>query len=133
MPLVKVIYSHRVGGTELVTHEKEVGFHKELCKIIDDYPWVSEVELAEEPGVSGGFEFLLDDYDGKYAIYYFIPIDTRTGLLDAYIIVKPGFLKTFGRKAVSMSFGEVLIVEAKEKVKELFDCSIEDLYERYSD
>nr|CAA6813682.1 MAG: Unknown protein [uncultured Thiotrichaceae bacterium] len=131
MALVKVFYQHRVDGTELVNHEKEVKLHRDLCEIIDSYPWIKELELTEQLGEGGGFYFLVGDKDGQHASYQFTPMESDGGLLDLDIVMKPGFLNMLGRKAVSKHFGEVSTAEAKQKLKELFDYPVDVLYERY--
>jgi len=128
--LVKVTYDHRVDGEELIAHEKVVQSHKELCAIIDAYPWASEMELFEKYGVGGGFHFLLGD-DKIYACYQFVPVNIDAGVLDFDLVLEPGFLKLFGRKAVSKHFDIVSIAEAKAKIKELFDYSIASLYQKH--
>ncbi|MCG7497846.1 hypothetical protein MHO82_13330 [Vibrio sp. Of7-15] len=131
MVSVKAYYQHRVDGPELVNHEKEVKLHRELCDIIDNYPWVRESELFEELGEGGGFFFILGDEDSKYATYQFTPMGYDEGLLDLDIVVKPGFLNIFNRKAVSKSFDVVSIPEAKRHLKEFFDHSVDSLYKKY--
>lgn len=130
MSLVKIIYDHRVGGEELIAHEKEVYLHKDLCEIIDSYPWKSEIELCDKYGVGGGFHFLLGD-NKVYACYQFVPIDISSGILDFDLVLSPGVLSLFGRKSVSKSFDIVSISELKEKTKELFEYSLESLYEKH--
>lgn len=130
MSLVKVMYDHRVGGEELVTREREVRLHRELCEIIDSYPWKTEMELFEKYGVGGGFHFFLGDEE-VYACYQFVPVDINSGILDFDLVLKPGLFNLFGRKSVSKSFDVVSISEAKEKTKELFDYSLESLYEKH--
>ncbi|EGQ7821176.1 hypothetical protein ACVW8L_004544 [Vibrio parahaemolyticus] len=131
MSLVKVFYQHREGGTELVDHEKELKFHREACETIDNYPWQKELELFEELGEGGGFFFLLGDMDGKFASYQFTPVESDRGLLDLEVVSKLGFIGIFGRKSVSVDFKLVSIPEAKHQIKELFEYSIDSLYQKY--
>ncbi|HAS8178430.1 TPA: hypothetical protein I7671_21645 [Vibrio vulnificus] len=131
MSLVKVFYQHREGGTELVDHEKELKFHREACETIDNYPWQKELELFEELGEGGGFFFLLGDMDGKFASYQFTPAESDRGLLDLEVVSKLGFIGIFGRKSVSVDFKLVSIPEAKHQIKELFEYSIDSLYQKY--
>ncbi|EJG0664862.1 hypothetical protein C4G29_RS22640 [Vibrio parahaemolyticus] len=131
MSLVKVFYQHREGGTELVDHEKELKFHREACETIDNYPWQKELELFEELGEGGGFFFLLGDMDGRFASYQFTPVESDRGLLDLEVVSKLGFIGIFGRKSVSVDFKLVSIPEAKHQIKELFEYSIDSLYQKY--
>lgn len=131
MTSVKVSYQRRTDGTELVNYDKTVKSHKELCELIDDYPWASEQALAEELGEGGGFYFLLGDYKNAYASYQLVPMEVDKGLLELEVVIKPGFLNVFGRKAITKHFDIVSTSEAKAKLKDLFDHSIEHLYKRY--
>lgn len=130
MSLVKVVYDHREGGEEFITHEKEVRLHRELCEIIDAYPWVAEMEAFDKYGVGGGLYFSLGD-DNVYACYQFVPVDINSGILSLDVVLKPGFLNMFGRKSASKYFNIVSIPEAKSKLKDLFDHTIESLYEKH--
>lgn len=130
MSLVKVVYDHREGGEEFITHEKEVRLHRELCEIIDAYPWAEEMEAFDKYGVGGGLYFALGD-DSVYACYQFVPVDINAGILSLDVVLKPGFLNMFGRKSASQYFNIVSIPEAKSKLKDLFDHTIESLYEKH--
>lgn len=131
MALVKASYQHRTDGAELVNHEADVTSHRQLCELIDAYPWASELALTEEHGEGGGFYFLLGDYAGSYASYQFVPVELDKGLLDFEVVAKPGFLKIFGRQSATKHFDSVSIAEAKVKIKELFDFPVAILYQRY--
>ena len=131
MNIVKVYYQHREGGTELVDHERDLKLHREACEIIDNYPWAKELELFEELGVGGGFFFALGDMDVKFASYQFVPAEMDEGFLLLQVLSKPGIIWFFGRKSVTVNFGLVSIAEAKRKIKELFDYSVDSLYEKY--
>lgn len=131
MSLVKAFFQHREDGTELVEHEVDIKFHREACEIIDNFPWVTELELTEQLGEGGGFFFLLGDFDGKYAGYQYTPTEERGGLLDLEVVYKPSFLNIFGRGSLSVSFDYVSTEEAKQKIKELFEYSIDSLYKKY--
>ncbi len=131
MNLIKAHYQHREGGTELVDHQRDINLHREACEIIDNYPWVKELELFEELDEGGGLLFVLGDYNSKFASYQFIPVEKDAGLLDLEIVIKPGFLNIFGRNSVSVSFDLVSIPEAKQHIKELFNYSIDSLYNKH--
>ncbi|KKC99588.1 hypothetical protein [Photobacterium halotolerans] len=131
MSLVKVFYQQRENGTELVNHERDLKFHREACETIDNYPWEKELELFEELGEGGGFFFTLGDMDGKFASYQFTPVESDRGSLDLQVVSKPGFIGIFGRKSVSVDFKLVSIPEAKQHIKELFEYSIDSLYQKY--
>ncbi|MEL6117946.1 hypothetical protein P0Y67_22395 [Photobacterium sp. SP02] len=131
MSLVKVFYQQRENGTELVNHERDLKFHREACETIDNYPWEKELELFEELGEGGGFFFMLGGMDGKFASYQFTPVESDRGLLDLQVVSKPGFIGIFGRKSVSVDFKFVSIPEAKQHIKELFEYSIDSLYQKY--
>jgi len=129
--VVKVFYQHREGGTELVNHERELKSHREACETIDSYPWEKELALFEESGEGGGFLFLLGDMDGKYASYQFTPVENDKGLLGLEVVSKRGFIGIFGRESASVDFNLVSISEAKNHIKELFEYSIDLLYQKY--
>ncbi|GAL03476.1 hypothetical protein ACFFLZ_14055 [Photobacterium aphoticum] len=129
--VVTVYYQHRTDGTELVDHEKVVTSHEALCDIIDRYPWAEEVVLTEKWGEGGGLFFLLGDIKRRYASFQLVPTDIDSGLLSVDIVQKPGFLGTFGRKSVTAQFDVVSITDAKVTLQQLFDFSIEGLYEKY--
>lgn len=131
MALVKVFYQHRVDGTELINHEKEVKSPKELYEIIDNYPWKNELALSEQQGEGGGFYVLLGNNNNKYARYQFVPVALNQGFLDLDIVSEPGFLNLLGRKSLSKHLDIVSIAEAKHKMKELFDYPIDLLYKKY--
>ncbi|WP_228072008.1 hypothetical protein, partial [Vibrio parahaemolyticus] len=131
MSLVKVFYQHREGGTELVNHERDLKFHREACETIDNYPWAKELELFEELGEGGGFYFMLGDMDDKFASYQFTPVESDGGLLELQVVSRPGFIGLFGRKSVSVDFKFTSIPEAKHQIKELFEYSIDSLYQKY--
>ena len=131
MDLVKVYYQHREGGHELIDHEKDLKFHREACETIDNYPWAEELKLFEELGEGGGFFFILGDLNAQYASFQFTPVEEDGGLFSVEVVYKPGFLSIFGRKSVSVDFKFVSIPEAKNRVKELFECSVESLYRKY--
>ncbi|MEI8592891.1 hypothetical protein [Photobacterium sp. Hal280] len=131
MSLIKVFYQHRENGTELVNHERDLKSHREACETIDNYPWEKELKLFEEFGEGGGFFFMLGDMDGKFASYQFTPVESDRGMLDLQVVSKPGFIGIFGRKSVSVDFKFVSIPEAKHQIKELFEFSIDSLYQKY--
>ncbi|MEF1210572.1 hypothetical protein REH77_00180 [Vibrio alginolyticus] len=131
MNMVKVYFQYREGGTELVDHERDLKSHREACEIIDDYPWVEELELFEQLGEGGGFFFILGDLDAEYASYQFTPVEADRGLLDLDVVSRPGFLNIFGRKSASVDFKLVSIPEAKHHIKELFEYAVDSLYKRH--
>ena len=131
MGLVKVFYQHREGGHELVDHEKALKSHREACNIIDNYPWAEELKLFEALEEGGGFFFLLGDLDSQYASFQLTPIEEGVGMLNLEVVYKPGFLGFFGGKSASADFKSVSIPEAKHRIKELFEHSIESLYKKY--
>ena len=128
---VKVFYQHRENGAELVNHERDLESHREACEIIDNYPWAKELKLLEELGEGGGFFFTSGDMDGKFASYQFTPVEIDRGLLELQVVSKPGFIGIFGRKSVTVDFDLVSISEAKQKIKELFEYTIDSLYQKY--
>jgi len=87
--------------------------------------------LLEELGEGGGFFFTSGDMDGKFASYQFTPVEIDRGLLELQVVSKSGFIGIFGRKSVTMDFELVSISEAKQKIKELFENTIDSLYQKY--
>ncbi|SJN59769.1 hypothetical protein VR7878_03666 [Vibrio ruber DSM 16370] len=131
MNIVKVFYQHREGGTELIDHERTLKSHCEACEIIDNYPWAQELALFETLGEGGGFFFLLGDAEGQYASYQFTPVETDRGFLDLDVVYQRGVMRIFGRKSVLVDFELVSIAEAKHHIKELFEYSVDGLYNKY--
>lgn len=130
--MIEVSYSHNKDGTgELVEKTTQVTTYQELCDLIDAYPWDTEIALFEKSGVGGGITVVSGDVKQQCASYLLIPVETGKALLNLDILLKPGFLAIFGRKATSTDFGEVTVEEAKIKLKELFDHSIASLYQKY--
>ncbi|KMQ50454.1 hypothetical protein CHISP_2572 [Chitinispirillum alkaliphilum] len=129
--MITVIYTCRKDDADLVEHESVVNSHEEVCQIVDNYPWSSELVLSEEMGEGGGFWFILGNPKNKSATYQLVPMEHHKGLLDLSVVLKPGFMNLFGKKTVSKSFDLVAIEEVKAKVKELFDHSVDSLYKKY--
>ena len=88
------------------------------------------MEAFDKYGVGGGLYFSLGD-DNVYACYQFVPVDINSGILSLDVVLKPGFLNIFGRKSASKYFNIVSIPEAKSKLKDLFDHTVESLYEKH--
>ena len=130
--MIHVSYSHHALGTELVHYEKSAKSHSDACRLIDSYPWLPELELTEKLGEGGGLYFLLGSEKEKYASYQLVPMGPDEGFLLLDIVANRGFLGVFGRKSVSENFDLVTISEAKLKLKELFDYSVDKLYEKYA-
>lgn len=131
MGLVKVFYQHREGGQELVNYERDLRTHQEACEVIDNYPWEEELKLFEEYEVGGGFYFVSGDPDSQYASLQFTPVDQGLGHLCLDVVYKPGVLKLFGRKSASVDFDIVSISEAKNHLEDLFEYTVEALYQEY--
>lgn len=129
--VVTVYYQHRTDGKALVDHEKVVTSHEALCDIIDRYPWAEEVVLTEKWGERGGLFFLLGDIKRRYVSFQLVPTDIDSGLLSVDIVHKPGLFGLFGRQSVSTQCDTVSVTEAKEALQQLFDYSIEALYDKY--
>lgn len=129
--MVEASYSHRVDGAELVDHRRTIQLHREACEIFDNYPWESELKMTEETGEGGGLCFWIGDLKDKHASFQFVPVDTDKGFLMLSIVAKKGTLGVFGKKAVDVDFDEITILDAKDKIKDLFSHSIESLYDKY--
>jgi len=130
--MVNVSYQHRIGNDpELVGFSHEDISYEDACKVIDNYPWESELKLFEKYGEGGGFNFVLSGLDGGYADFQFIPVDLNNGFLDLNIVLKEGLWGIFGRKSKSLDYDVVSISEAKTKLRELFDYSLSSLYDKY--
>jgi len=129
--MVKASYSQRSDGEEIVHHEKTLRLHREACEIIDNYPWETELKLGEETGEGGGFYFLLGDENGKHASYQFVPMDIDKGWLMLEVVLKKGTLGIFGKQTATVDFDAVTTFEAKDKIKDLFNHTVESLYAKY--
>lgn len=131
MSVVIASYSKHNHQNKLIFHDLEMRSFHDMCLLLDEYPWEKELALASELGESGGFQFVVQQDTFQYASFVYRPVAKGEGILDLDVLVDPGFLDFFGRKAVSRHFDVVNVVEAKEKMKELFDAPIEHLYEKY--
>lgn len=128
---VIVNYQHREGGAELVNHEKSLTSHRDACEVIDSYPWAEEVDRFEELQEGGGLFFMLRGNDGQQASYQVVPAEKDRGFLFLEVVYKSGFMGIFGRKAVDIDFDLVSISQVKHQIKELFDYSVEGLYNKH--
>lgn len=131
MANIHVFYQHRVDGPELVNFETQIRSHRDLCDLMDRYPWTEEQRLTDETGEGGGFHFTLKGHNNQYAVYQFTPVDAQHGLLDLSIVIKPGWLGIFGRQALEQHFDVLTISAAQQQLKELFSHSPETLYRHY--
>lgn len=130
--MINVFYALRENSSpEMVGHEKTIQSPRELNQLLDNYPWEAEIEYTRALGEGGGFYFLLGDEKEAFASFQLIPVEIKRGLLDLNVVAKKGFLGIFGRQSVNVSFDEVSLPEAKEKIRELFDYSVDALYRRY--
>lgn len=129
--MIEVSYTHRIDSTELIEHKKSLRLHREACEIIDNYPWETELKLSDETGEGGGFYFWIGDPDGKHASFQYVPVEVDKGFLMLDIVVKKGTLGLFGKKSASVDFDAVTTVEAKDKIKELFNHNVDSLYDKY--
>lgn len=117
---------------KLVTYDIELHSFQDMCLLIDEYPWEKELALSNSNGQAGGFHFWRDEGEGApYASFLYVPTAKGSGTLDLDVVIRPGFLDVFGRKAISKHFNVVNVVEAKAKFKDLFDDSVEHLYRKY--
>ncbi|WP_051207419.1 hypothetical protein [Saccharospirillum impatiens] len=130
--MIEVFYTHRIEGPELVEHRQVVRGYSEAREIIEQYPWSSEVALTEELGEGGGLFFLRTGDNDARASLQLVPTEPGKGFLDLSIMANKGFLGIFGRRSASVTVDEVSIAEAKTYVKQLFDYSIDDLYQKHS-
>lgn len=131
MALVNAFYQIREDGTKLVNYQRVLNFHSEICEVIANYPWERELKLSIELKEGSGLVFSIGDMDGIHASYEFTPVEVDKGVLSLDVVLKPGFLGIFGRKKVSVDFDVVSIAEAKQHIKQLFEYSIESIYQKY--
>lgn len=130
--MVDVNFQHRVGNApELVEFSHNDISYADACKVIDNYPWESELKLFERYGEGGGFNFLLSGLEGGYADFQFTPVDHNEGFLGLNIVLKEGLWGILGRKSKSIDFDVVSTSEAKTKIRELFDYPLSSLYDKY--
>ena len=130
MTSVMAYYQHRVDGPELVNHEKELRTYRDLVALFDDFPWAREMEMFEKYEEGGGFYFVLGDENGVHATYQYVPMELNKGWLEINVLLKEGFL-FFGRQKATKDFDIVSNTEAQQKIKELFEYSVESLYKKY--
>ncbi len=131
MQPIKTFSQYREGGSDLIDHEKVITTHKEAIEIIDSYPWLEELELFEKYGEGGAIFFMFENDKGQSAEYQFTPTEKNAGELDIIITLKSGWLGLFGRKVIRVDLGLVSIAQAKLHIKDLFEHSIESLYQKY--
>ncbi|MBM6550814.1 hypothetical protein [Marinomonas ostreistagni] len=132
MAIITVSYQQHNFQQQLVSYDLEIDTFDEVCLLIDEYPWERELALAHVRGEKGHFHFVRRDGDQlPYASIQFVPVSKGRGRLDVDVVVRPGFLDFFGRKALSRHFNVVDMVDAKAAVKELFEAPVTDLYQKY--
>ncbi|WP_447553581.1 hypothetical protein [Vreelandella sp. EE22] len=129
--MVHIHSSHHTEDREFVHHKVETDYVDEAFEIIDRYPWTQEIAIFEELGEGGGIDFVMGDVKGKHAYYQFIPIEEDKGLLSLTVVVKTGLFNLLGRQALSRDFHLVTIDTAKTHIQELFEHSVEFLYEKH--
>ncbi len=129
--MVHIRYSHHTEGRDFVHHKADTDHLSEACDIIDRYPWKQEIAIFEELGEGGGLDFVKGDEKGKHAYYQFIPIEEGKGFLYLTVVVKAGLFNLLGRQALSRDFHLVTLDTAKTQIQELFEHSVEFLYEKH--
>lgn len=130
--MVTISYTHHDGGKTLKPFEITTNSHRAACELIDNYPWAEELALFDELGEIGYLYFYIGDINAEHASYQFTPIDEKKGDLTFSVVTKPGFLSMIGREVVDIDFELVSINEAKSKIQDLFNYSIESLYNKYN-
>ncbi|MFG6666998.1 hypothetical protein ACGK9R_07800 [Halomonas sp. HNIBRBA4712] len=129
--MVQILYSHHTDTREFVHRRLSTDRYDKACEIIDQYPWAQEMALFDEQGEDGGFEFLLGERNGRHAHYQFIPIEERKGLLQLSVLARTGLFKVLGRRALTRDFHLVCADTAKGHLQDLFEHSIDFLYEKH--
>lgn len=129
--MVQILYSLHTDGREFVQRRLTTDRYDRVCEIIDHYPWAREAALFEEQGKSGGFEFLLGERNGLHAYYRFIPIEECQGLLMLNVVARQGLFKWLGRRSLTRDFHLVTADTAKHHVQELFEHSIDGIFDKH--
>ncbi|WP_447926555.1 hypothetical protein [Vreelandella sp. EE27] len=129
--MVQIVYSHHTDDREFVHRRITTDRFETASDIIDEYPYQREAEMFEELGEGGGLEFLLGDLKGQHAHYHFIPVEADKGILDLSIVAKKGVFNLLGRQALIRHFYLVTPDTAKTHIQELFEHSVEFLYEKH--
>ncbi|WP_447529413.1 hypothetical protein [Vreelandella sp. TE19] len=129
--MVHIRYSHHSEDRDFAQHKADTDHLEQAFEIIDRYPWKQEIAIFEELGEGGGIDFVIGDEQGKHAYYQFIPIEEDKGLLSLTVVVKTGLFNLLGRQALSRDFHLVTIDTAKTHIQELFEHSVEFLYEKH--
>ncbi|UYF98896.1 MULTISPECIES: hypothetical protein [unclassified Halomonas] len=129
--MVQISYSHHTADREFVHRRITTDRFEKASDIIDQYPYQHEAEMFEELGSGGGLEFLLGDLKGQHAHYNFIPVEADKGILDLSIVAKKGVFNLLGRKALIRHFYLVTPETARAHIAELFEHSVEFLYEKH--
>ncbi|MDN3611388.1 hypothetical protein ACFFUP_17880 [Vibrio ostreicida] len=131
MNTIKVSYDKLLDDNQIKSCVDHITRYSDACDIIDQYPWTQEVDRFGESGESGGLYFILGDEKTKFASFLISPTEYKAGYLDIEIVAKRHFLNIFGFHSAQASLDSVKIPEIKRRLKDLFDCSIEELYKKY--
>ncbi|MFC0336878.1 hypothetical protein SAMN05421848_3018 [Kushneria avicenniae] len=129
--MVLIRYSHHTEDREFVNYTADTDHFDEACKILDRYPWRQEIAIFEELGEGGGLDFVMGNEQGKHAYYQLIPIEEGKGFLFLTVVVKTGLFNLLGRQSLNRDFHLVTIETARFYIKELFEHSVESLYEMH--
>lgn len=129
--MVRILYSLHTENREFVHRRITTDRFDKACDIIDQYPWAREIALFDEQGVGGGFEFLLGERQGLHAHYQFVPIEQRQGLLMLNVVARQGLFKWLGRRSLTRDFHLVTADTAKHHVQELFEHSIDGIFDKH--
>ncbi|PPD30939.1 MAG: hypothetical protein CTY21_12255 [Methylomonas sp.] len=114
--------------TDVTTLERAVLSEEDIGVAIDTYPWAGEVEAADVKGSCGALFFVRQFASGETAQYQLTPWTDDAVLLDLDISKNDNsWLRPFGHSRETQ-FGEVSIEAAKQRVKELFECSFEQAW-----
>lgn len=115
--------------TNVTTFERAVLSEEEVRVAIDAYPWAGEVEAADVKGSCGALFFVRQFASGETAQYQLTPWTDDAVLLDLDISKNDNsWLRPLGHSR-EIQFGEVSIEVAKQRVRELFNCSFEQAWD----
>ncbi|RJS94833.1 hypothetical protein [Salinisphaera sp. Q1T1-3] len=130
--MVTAVYSCRDAQGGLVEHREELASPRDLQALFARYPWQNEYLPLERDEAGGGLFFQAGN-SKRRASYQFVPFERGLGWLHFEAVLKPGLFGWLGRRAVFVDFDRVSTSEAKHRIRELFDCDIETLFERHRD
>lgn len=129
--MITVYYNYHDENAQVVNHQYQVSSYTELEERIHQYPWQLEIEQFEQSGEGGGISITNQPEESVVVNYLLVPVESDTASLYVDVCLSRGWLGLIGRRSVSYSYPSLALSDAIHILKEIFDCSPEDLYQQY--